>query len=126
MTDDMTMSDLRDYYDSNDQTNALTRATHETGTGEVLVSTSIRLPKSLMDAVRIQAEHAGVPVTTLMRQRITTHLDGRFAQDPAVSGARCVRPLARHRLHRRGRRRRAPTTSALTATTQLAPDRASA
>jgi len=36
-------------------------ATPETGREEVLVSTSIRLPKSLMDRVRAHAEQAGYP-----------------------------------------------------------------
>ena len=81
------MDDLRDYYDHSDQTAALADAVHETGTGEVLVSTSIRLPKTLMDAVRARAAAAGIPATTLMRQWITDHLDETRHDEPVVSVA---------------------------------------
>lgn len=72
-------NELRDYYDATDQSAALAAAEHESGgdvgAGEVLVSTSIRLPKSLMDQVRVRADHAGVPATTLMRQWITARIN---------------------------------------------------
>lgn len=78
---------LRSYYDQTDQAATLADATYETGSGEVLVSTSIRLPKSLMDAVRARAAAAGVPATTLMRQWITTRLAAGESNDQVVSVA---------------------------------------
>jgi predicted DNA binding CopG/RHH family protein len=49
-----------------------TEATLRTDTtNEILVSTSIRLPQSLMDQVRAQASQLGIPATTLIRQWIT-------------------------------------------------------
>jgi hypothetical protein len=38
---------------------------------EVLVSTLIRLPQSLMNQVRAQAADVGIPATTLIRQWVT-------------------------------------------------------
>jgi len=85
------MSELRDYYDSTDQSAALSTATQEpagdAGAGEVLVSTSIRLPKSLMDQVRSRAEDAGIPATTLMRQWITAHIHDTAVSEQVVSVA---------------------------------------
>lgn len=81
---------LRDYYDSTDQSAALGGATYEStndGADEVLVSTSIRLPKSLMDQVRARAEAAGVPATTLMRQWITANVHDTTASEQFVSVA---------------------------------------
>jgi predicted DNA binding CopG/RHH family protein len=81
------MEKLRKHYDSTDQSSAVAEATREADTGEVLVSTSIRLPKSLMDAVRDRAADAGVPATTLMRQWIIAHLDEHDASEQVVSVA---------------------------------------
>jgi hypothetical protein len=53
---------------------------------EILVSTSIRLPKPLPNRARDRAAAAGVPATTLMRQRIIDRLDAQH-QDTVVSGA---------------------------------------
>jgi predicted transcriptional regulator len=73
---------LRDHYDGTDQSEALERAEPETAAdSDVLVSTSIRLPKALMDRVRAYAAETGVPSTTLMRQWITDRLDN---QQPAT------------------------------------------
>ena len=63
------IDELRDHYDSADMTESIRRATSDTTvTSEVMVSTSIRLPQSLMDRVRSRAEAAGVPATTLIRE----------------------------------------------------------
>jgi predicted DNA binding CopG/RHH family protein len=86
-TEPAPMNELREHYDHTDQAAALAEATQESGTGEVLVSTSIRLPKSLMDAVRARAAAAGVPATTLMRQWITAHLDDDNGTEQVVSVA---------------------------------------
>ncbi len=86
-TDKTPMDELRAHYDHTDQTAALTDAAHETATGPVLVSTSIRLPKSLMDAVRARAAAAGIPVTTLMRDWITTRIEAENSSEQVVSVA---------------------------------------
>ena len=63
---------LRDYYDTTDVAEHFTDATLRTDkASEVLVSTSIRLPQSLMNQVRSQAAELGIPATTLIRQWIT-------------------------------------------------------
>lgn len=70
------MEELRRYYDNTDMSESIRRATADTTVAEeVMVSTSIRLPQSLMDRVRTQAARAGVPATTLMRQWVTDRLD---------------------------------------------------
>jgi uncharacterized small protein (DUF1192 family) len=66
---------LRAYYDETYQSEALAQAVPEEGVTEVLVSTSILLPKALMDQVRERATEAGVPATALMRQWIADRLD---------------------------------------------------
>ena len=64
---------LRAHYDSTDQTDALAETSFEDESEpDVLVSTSIRLSKDPLDAVRARAQAAGVPVTTLMRVRISS------------------------------------------------------
>ena len=45
------------------------------GPDEVMVSTSIRLPRSLMQRVRERAAEAGVPATALMRQWVLDRLE---------------------------------------------------
>ena len=78
------MDELREHYDRTDQTAALAEATYETTTEPVLISTSIRLPKSLMDAVRIRAAAAGVPATTLMRDWITARIEADDSSEKQV------------------------------------------
>ena len=87
------MDELREHYDHTDQTAALTEATHEASTGPVLVSTSIRLPKSLMDAVRAAAA-AGIPATTLMRDWITARIENDDSSEDVVSVADIQRLIA--------------------------------
>lgn len=69
------MDGLRDYYDHTDMSEALGQSAPEAPLDEVLVSTSIRLTKTVMDRVRAHADLAGVPATTLMRQWISDGLD---------------------------------------------------
>lgn len=69
--DQKTIDALREYYDSTDITDHFAQATLNTQTAaEVLVSTSIRLPQSLVNRIREQAAAAGVSATALMRQWI--------------------------------------------------------
>ena len=63
------LNELRDYYDTTDVANEFANAELDTRTtDEVMVSTSIRLPQSLIDKVREKAADLGIPATTLMRQ----------------------------------------------------------
>ncbi len=66
---------LRGYYDQTEMSEAIGRSLPEGPVDEVLVSTSIRLTKTVMDRVRAHADLAGVPATALMRQWITDRLD---------------------------------------------------
>src|SRR6516162_9394163 len=78
------LNELRDYYDNTDVANEFTDAAMETHTtDEVMVSTSIRLPQSLVDKVRTQAAALGIPATTL-RSRTTTFSPGAFAPKVGV------------------------------------------
>jgi predicted DNA binding CopG/RHH family protein len=63
------LTELRDYYDKTDVTDEFADAELDTRIAdEVMVSTSIRLPQSLVAKVRAQAAALGIPATTLMRQ----------------------------------------------------------
>jgi hypothetical protein len=63
------LTELREYYDKTDVADAFADAEPDTRTtNEVMVSTSIRLPQSLVDKVRAQAVALGIPATALMRQ----------------------------------------------------------
>lgn len=87
---------LRDYYDTTDVAEHFTDATLQTDkAAEVLVSTSIRLPQSLMNEVRSQAAELGIPATTLMRQWITERATTP-APPAAVSVADLQRFIAEH------------------------------
>lgn len=100
------LDELRDYYDDTDVSEAITGAVREEPVDEVLVSTSIRPTKAVMDRVRAQADQAGVPATTLMRQWIIDRLEGNAGPG---GGNRCrprtvhLHPLPSRRLSR-GRR----------------------
>ncbi|MGH8828706.1 MAG: hypothetical protein ACRDVZ_14150 [Jiangellaceae bacterium] len=60
---------------------------------EVMASTSIRLPGSLMRRVRERAAEAGVPATTLMREWVLDRLEAR-ENDAVVSVADLQRLIA--------------------------------
>ena len=86
-TDTTSLDELREHYDHTDQAAALADAIHGTAAAPVLVSTSIRLPKTLMDAVRARASAAGVPATTLMRDWITARIETDNSEQQVVSVA---------------------------------------
>ena len=72
------LEELRDYYDTTDTSESVERAQWDErvlGPDEVMVSTSIRLPRSLMQRVRERAAEAGVPATALMRQWVLDRLE---------------------------------------------------
>jgi hypothetical protein len=56
-------------YETGDASAELDRAEYDdTTTAEPMVTTSLRLPKPVMDAVRAAAEARGIRPTTLMRE----------------------------------------------------------
>jgi hypothetical protein len=67
--DRKTMLELREQFDNTDQTEAIERATliDEPPEADPLVTTSLRLPRSLLDWVRTQAEAEHVRPTALIR-----------------------------------------------------------
>jgi predicted DNA-binding protein len=79
------LDQLRDYYQTTDTSTEVRHARRDERTispDEAMVSTSIRLPRSLMQRVRERAAHAGVPASALMRQWVLDRLDTR--DDEAV------------------------------------------
>lgn len=92
------IDELRRYYDHTDVAEHFRDAELETDTaGEVMVSTSIRLPQSLVNRVREQAAALGVPATTLMRQWVIEKADAEQAAAGVVSVAELQRFIAEHR-----------------------------
>lgn len=90
------INELREYYDNTDVAEHFRDAELDTRTpGEVLVSTSIRLPQSLVNKVREQAADLGIPATALMRQWVIEKATA--AQDAGViSVADLQRFIAEH------------------------------
>ena len=90
------LNDLRDYYDKTDVADEFTGAELDMRTtDEVMVSTSIRLPQSLVDTVRAQAAALGIPATTLMRQWVIEKATTP-ATNAVVSVAELQRFIAEH------------------------------
>ena len=95
-TDPDGVEELRDYYDRTDVADQFDDATLDTrATTQVMVSTSIRLPRALMETVREQATVLGIPATTLIRrwviEKATTPSTG-----AVVSVAELQRFIAEH------------------------------
>lgn len=90
------LEQLRAYYDNTDLSESIQRASRDDEVAsEVMVSTSIRLPRSVVQRIRQRAKASGVPATTLMRQWVLQCLDS----DPAssvVSVAEVQQFLAQH------------------------------
>jgi len=77
------LDELREHYDNTSLPESVDRSTLDDRIAdEVMVSTSIRLPRSLMQQVRRQAEAAGMPATTLIRQWVTERIS--TSKDEAV------------------------------------------
>lgn len=92
------LDELREQFDNTDLSAALETAVKDDRVAEdILVSTSIRLSKPLLDQVRQRATEAGVPATTLMRQWILDRLHESHG-DAVVSVADLERLIA-HRSH---------------------------
>jgi predicted DNA-binding protein len=94
------IDELRNHYDTTDMTESIEEAQPDDRTispDEVMVSTSIRLPRSLMQRVRERAAEAGVPTTTLMRQWIVDRLE--VSEDGAVVSVADLQRLIAERSH---------------------------
>ena len=89
--DERKIAELREHYDNSDVADHFADARMQTQTAdEVMVSTSIRLPRSLMNQVREQAAALGVPATALMRQWVVER-----AGNPAAAAVVSVADLQR-------------------------------
>lgn len=65
------LASLREHYDTTDVSDAIDRAQWETDTQpDPMVTTSLRLPKSVLDWVRAEAEAQHVKPTALIRRWI--------------------------------------------------------
>jgi predicted DNA binding CopG/RHH family protein len=64
---------------------------------DILISTSMRLPKPLLDRVRERSADSGIPATTLMRQWIIDRLDD--PQRDAVVTVADLEQFIAHRAH---------------------------
>ncbi|MGH3454248.1 MAG: hypothetical protein ACRDPQ_11115 [Nocardioidaceae bacterium] len=86
--------ELREHYDNTSLPESVDRSTPDDRVAdEVMVSTSIRLPRSLMQQVRRQADAAGMPATTLIRQWVIDRLSA-TKDDAVVSVADLERFIA--------------------------------
>ena len=75
---------LREYYDTTDQSMMIDRAVLETDVAtDPMVTTSLRLPKSLLDWVRDQAEEQDMKPTALIRRWVEERRRA-LAADPTV------------------------------------------
>jgi predicted DNA-binding protein len=95
------LEELRDYYDTTDTAESVGSARWDeraVGPDEVMVSTSIRLPRSLMQRVRERAAEAGVPATALMRQWVLDRLEA--GEDDEVVPVADLRRLIAERARR--------------------------
>lgn len=72
-------AELRAHYDDTDAGDAVERGRWETDTTDPMVTTSLRLPKSVLDWVRAEAEVQQVEPTALIRRWIE---DRRTAGSP--------------------------------------------
>jgi hypothetical protein len=78
--DEQKLAQLRDHYDTTDLSAEIERAQWETDVEpDPMVTTSLRLPKSMLDWVRQQAEAEHVKPTALIRRWIEQQRDKRFA-----------------------------------------------
>lgn len=70
MTNCDRMTDLADHYDRTDLTYKIEQASWEEPelVAEPMVTYALRLPKPVIDALRVAAASRGVKVTTLMRE----------------------------------------------------------
>ncbi len=71
----MATDDLREYYDTNDQSARLAAATWDTSTvDDPMVGITVRLPAATLNAARAIAASKNVRVTALLRQWIEASL----------------------------------------------------
>lgn len=72
---DDNLAELRDYYDTTDQSAALENAEIDTSTtDDPMVGITVRLPASTLNTARALAEQRGIKVTALIRQWVEQNL----------------------------------------------------
>lgn len=92
------LEELREYYDNTSLPESVERAVLDDHCAdEVMVSTSIRLPRPLMQQVRQRAQSAGVPATTLIRQWVIDRVAA--SEDDAVVSVADLQRLIAERSH---------------------------
>jgi predicted DNA binding CopG/RHH family protein len=97
---DSKLSELRRHFDATDLSQSIQDAELDDrilAPDEVMVSTSIRLPRSLMQQVRARAAEAGIPATTLIRQWVIDRL--RTHESEAVVSVADLQRLIAERSH---------------------------
>lgn len=98
------LQELRDYYDNTDMSDHISEATlDDRVTDEVMVSTSIRLPQSLVKKVRAKAKKAGIPATTLMRQWVEERIEVETAEaapdDALIPASALMNLIGQYHVH---------------------------
>jgi hypothetical protein len=85
MTDRTKLEELADYYDTHDTSAELEDAVLELGSAtEPMVTYALRLPKPVLDRLRVLAEARDEKVTTLMRSWLQERLTREESDPPAA------------------------------------------
>lgn len=84
---------LRDHYDTHDAGDEMADGEWEGPGPDPMVTTSLRLPKSVLDQVRAQARQLGVRPTSLIRRWVEAQVFG--TEDQYVTRGELRRELAR-------------------------------
>lgn len=80
------IQELAEYYDSNDLSAEIEQAEPENDTdNDPMITTSLRLPKSVLDRVRVEARAAGVKPTALIRRWVEEAVNSSVQQDNSTS-----------------------------------------
>jgi hypothetical protein len=80
------LEQIAERYETGDASAELERADYDDSTtAEPMVTTSLRLPKAVMDAVRAAADARGIRPTALMREWVEQHL-----LDQATAGEQVI------------------------------------
>ena len=92
---DSTLAELRDHYDTTDQTDALSTAELDPSTdADPMVGITVRLPASTLNAARAVAAQRGMRVTALLREWTEQQLADEVSEDRVVPVADLRRLIA--------------------------------
>jgi hypothetical protein len=85
MTDHTKLEELADYYDTHDTSAELEDAVLESASAtQPMVTYALRLPKPVLDRLRVLAEARDEKVTTLMRSWLEERLNSEESDPPAA------------------------------------------